>query len=536
MFLKNDVSENAKEEIENQLEQFIEDDLSDPTVGDVIGGRKVIIQNFPEVPGNLPYRVLVDGARFAEVPAALQQTITLGFGLTHSGFPVQPITIPWARVNNHKLTLSFTPATEADEQALAALIPEDAQTIDDLPTSIPSLIEVVPELKLDGEVIHTGSAPRNLGEELMLFNSVFFPGRGSTTRPLSVIVGSYLAIGSESGSISSANLEALRQKVEQTKATLETEDPGLIGALGREDILGDLFHAGMQGYYAQYTALGTLMALQSDGQMMLLAGMGLHGYEPRVNTLFGFPRGIRPGGVIFDIPIAGVQLTDGLEQEKTAQFNQQIGLLSSALEHATPEQMFSTEQQPADAISAVKALSKANAQGQRIYQMTRDNMASTLPNLNLARETENEIRTALNAGLTVIAHTDNVSVPGWTGAGYIISNPETGSGAYKISGGQNGGFIKAISDDINRIIDVLLALLDDAGSKLAKYTNRIKTWIDNAVTFVNILIECSLQDLFFAIPFFLWFIALSGLIGITVAGIIPGPIGIVAGVLAGGAI
>jgi len=168
--------------------------------------------------------------------------------------------------------------------------------------------------------------------------------------------------------------------------------------------------------------------------------MGLHGYEPRVNTLFGFPRGIRPGGVIFDIPIAGVQLTDGLEQEKTAQFNQQIGLLSSALEHATPEQMFSTETEPADAISAVKALSKANAQGQRIYQMTRDNMASTLPNLNLVRETENEIRTALNAGLTVIAHTDNVSVPGWTGAGYIISNPETGSGAYKISGGGNGGF------------------------------------------------------------------------------------------------
>jgi len=199
------------------------------------------------------------------------------------------------------------------------------------------------------------------------------------------------------------------------------------------------------GYYAQYTALGNLMSLQSDGQMMLLAGMGLHGYEPRVNTLFGFPRGIRPGGVIFDIPIAGVQLTDGLEKEKTAQFNQQIGLLSSALEHATPEQMFSTETEPADAISAVKALSKANAQGQRIYQMTRDNMAETLPNLNLARETENEIRTALLAGLTVIEHTDNVSVPGWTGSGYIIFNPETGSGAYKISGGANGGFWGVLS-------------------------------------------------------------------------------------------
>jgi hypothetical protein len=324
------------------------------------------------------------------------------------------------------------------------LIPEDAQTIDDLPTSIPSLIEVVPELKLDGEIVHTGTSPRNLGEELTLFNQVFFPGRGNTTRPLSVIVGSFLTIGSESGSISSQNLERLRVRVEQTQATLESQDPDQIATLDREDLLGDLFHAGMLGYYAQYTALGNLMSLQSDGQAMLLAGMGLHGYEPKVNTLFGFPRSISPGGVIFDLPIAGVQLVDGLEPERTAQFNQQIGLLSSALEHATPEQMFSTPDQPADAISAVKALSKANAQGQRIYQMTRDNMAETFPNLNLATETEAEIRTALNAGLTVTAHTDNVSVPGWTGAGYIIFNPETGSGAYKISGGANGSWLSIV--------------------------------------------------------------------------------------------
>jgi hypothetical protein len=102
--------------------------------------------------------------------------------------------------------------------------------------------------------------------------------------------------------------------------------------------------------------------------------------------------------------------------------------------------MFSTEDQPADAISAVKALSKANAQGQRIYELTPANMAETLPNLNLARETEDEIRTALNAGLTAIAHTDPVEEPGWRGAGYIIFDPNTGDGAYRISGGQNGAF------------------------------------------------------------------------------------------------
>jgi len=43
--------------------------------------------------------------------------------------------------------------------------------------------------------------------------------------------------------------------------------------------------------------------------------------------------------------------------------------------------------------------------------------------------------------MTVITHTDSVSVPGWTGGGYIILDPEDNTGAYKISGGSNGGLI-----------------------------------------------------------------------------------------------
>ncbi len=48
-----------------------------------------------------------------------------------------------------------------------------------------------------------------------------------------------------------------------------------------------------------------------------------------------------------------------------------------------------------------------------------------------------EIRTALAAGLEVITHIDAVSVPGWSGVGYIILDPATGSGAFKIGGGRN---------------------------------------------------------------------------------------------------
>lgn len=51
-----------------------------------------------------------------------------------------------------------------------------------------------------------------------------------------------------------------------------------------------------------------------------------------------------------------------------------------------------------------------------------------------------EITTALAAGKEVIAHTDRITVSGWTGEGYVLFDPATGAGAYKITGGANGGW------------------------------------------------------------------------------------------------
>ena len=78
-----------------------------------------------------------------------------------------------------------------------------------------------------------------------------------------------------------------------------------------------------------------------------------------------------------------VTFTTSLDGDREAQvrFVQQTGVLSSALEHAVPEQMFATDpQNPPQAISAGKALALANAGGQRICQITPANQAATLPN------------------------------------------------------------------------------------------------------------------------------------------------------------
>ncbi len=94
----------------------------------------------------------------------------------------------------------------------------------------------------------------------------------------------------------------------------------------------------------------------------------------------------------------------------------------------------------AQAISAVKALRIAASQGQRIYQISQRNKGTALQALHLDAHDRSEIIAALEAGMEVITHTDPLNVAGWTGAGYILLDPETGEGSYKISGGLNGSF------------------------------------------------------------------------------------------------
>ncbi|MBN2701233.1 MAG: hypothetical protein JXR29_07270 [Methylothermaceae bacterium] len=531
--------QNAQSEVQQQLEAYIQENLTDPTVGDVIGGRQTIVQAYPMLPSGLPNQIVVTGSRYDKLPAKLQQTITWGFGKDILGDLIDPVSFPFARVNNEKITLSFKPATEADEQALLSLLPEGEITdISQLPTSVPAyLINVVPELAVNGQVVKTGSAMK-LGEELDFVTATRFAGRGQLQSPRTykVIAGSYLAVNAYAGSVSPAQLQAVKTSLEQTKAVLESADQAQIGALTREALLGDMFHAGGLGYYAQLTALSHILGLQTGGHSTLAAGTGTFGYEPNVDYFFGSPRNLKPGGVVFDIPLVKISATDDGDAERQRQFTLQTGILSSALEHAVPEQMFVNDQNPGEAISAVKALQKANAQGQRIYHITPANQSTILPNIHHHPDTMDEIRNALNAGKEVITHTDAVSVPGWSGAGYIITDPETGAGAYKISGGGNGGFIDG--DTVDTLLDILLALLEEAGSKLAGIVDKLKTLINHGQTVLELLVNCSFEDLYFALPFYIWFVAFGSLVSIIATAVVSALtlsfIGIITGVLVEG--
>ena len=196
-----------------------------------------------------------------------------------------------------------------------------------------------------------------------------------------------------------------------------------LAALTREEILGDMMYAGSLSYFAQLQGQSEMAGLAAKAKTRLVASNGIFGYEPKVTYLYGVPRTISAGGIHLDIPMTMITRALNNDQQKTVDFSVQVGTIGSALEHQVPEQMFNTDpNNPTEAISAVKALQKANAAGQAIYRIDSSNIDAVL--LNIHTGIQGEIQSAVNSGKYVMTHSDNVSVPGWSGCGYIVIDPQ----------------------------------------------------------------------------------------------------------------
>ncbi|WP_460507795.1 hypothetical protein [Hydrogenophaga soli] len=134
------------------------------------------------------------------------------------------------------------------------------------------------------------------------------------------------------------------------------------------------------------------------------------------------------------------------------------------MEHAVPEQFWVDKSQCryvdeagqiqnptladcAQGVSAVKALAIAQAEGQRIYTITAENAATALPNLPVGGSVGNEIRSAVQAGKEVTVHERAINAHGFSGYGYIVTDPDTGGGGYLIEGRGNGGILYTDMDE-----------------------------------------------------------------------------------------
>lgn len=462
------------------------------SVMDVLGVRAPKIDPLPYLSGTLPYVVKATAQRFFEVPDKFRhkfryEIFESDYVRRMDGSPLLSFQFPTVQLAGKKLTLSWVAVDEANQRAIESSLFGRNQGVDatlqDIPRTMPASIHLKPQIRLDGEVKSEGGAMRAGAEPV---------GAGAFTRYGNVaqwdettdqlVSGQQTAIGLSIQGVSSQQLAELKSRVASTQAVIEqaknvTADmrPEVLRGLSAEHITGDFLTAAVWRYFASHESSAVIAKARMGIVDYPGLSYGLIHAVAHPNKIYGVvTTGVTFKGVNFDIGhMRSIRWSKSNAREDWINYNTMQGQKASALEHSVLEDFWTDRSQCryvdirgqinnpmlavcGDAVSAVKALSVAAREGQKIYNLNSQNAARAFSSLSLGGAVGEEVRAALSAGKQVTIHERAVQVNGWSGYGYIVLDPDTGAGAYLIEGKGNGG-------DYLNLFGVALSVVGIAG-------------------------------------------------------------------------
>ncbi len=498
------LTQQTMQDYQARVQSYIQQNHANATVGDVLGKKEIVKKEYRHLLGTLPYRTAVKGSTFTTIPDSLRHKLSFRVENEATNTFVDPeapapvdnsltINKSLAELAGKKITLSYSPATVQDEAVINSYLPRphaDGTPIQpsELPTQLPAyLINVKPELRIDGQVVATG-APVGLGGINISTMTFSDPAYGSSQVTNYIDAGVYQAIGLNLGRISAEQLTSLKAKLEATKAKLQNND---FATMTKDDLMGDLLYTTAMFYHSGLDKMNNIIARTLNVSAITLPSETIFATKLNVMMFFGIPRYVRAGGLNMDADylVQVVKSKDG-NVDTARHYMLSSGMTSSALEHGVPEQLFSTTDTPLEGVSTIKALKIASDQGIPIYTVNQSNIATTLPQLQISQQIKDDITNAVNAGKVVTVSKTNINFNGWNGCGYIIANPDTGAGAYMISGGTSGGDIILIGAFLRN--DIINALVKYAPEKEA--FTRATSKLLNEGELLNVLIEVTQKE------------------------------------------
>ncbi len=456
--------QNQLQSYQTQIETYLQQNNPDAIDDEILRNQIVISSNRTQLAASLPYTLLQSGNQFTTLPNSMRHHFS--FALYRSVVdqkldnPVFHFQHNLTELASKRVTFSFKPATEADQKLIESYLPELAEgdmfNIDDLPDSLPGyLIRLTAEFKVDGEVVYSAGGFK-MGQELYTTTKISRVTGGEYSAENKPIAGEYYVIGINPQGISNTYAASIQgQYVE------------------------DVLEKAVLSYFQNNDFVLNKMSQIGQAIGYRLPSFGTFSTSLQPIYRFGIPQDVGMSGILVDMDVIAQSLWSiNNDAEVSRQAAQQVGLLSSAFEHLVPEHFFTTQEYPGEGVSAVKALGIANQQGQKIYQISQENIEVLLPLVKATEDTKQDIISFVNAGNGVIVHEENITVDGWTGIGYITTDPITGAGAYRITGGDNGGALKpsnlkvqlkkAVKEGLRAIVNMLLPKdpCDSGGSLL----------------------------------------------------------------------
>lgn len=445
--------EDALADYRAQLETYLDSQAPEATVGEVLGTQNIKTVIHKQLAAGLPYELATRKLVVSELSDKLRwkfryQLFTSQYGRQRS----QLISVerPTAALAGRKLALSFKPASEEDKETLASYLPDPDENGEIDPNEIPGtlpgyLIDLTGEFAIGNEEVVLASSNTAMGTGLQSEMGYWQPNRGWQTSQNEPVAGEYRALALNLQGISQSQAEALQSDLEKTQNKLDRNE---FDDLTRKEVVGDFLYSTILSYFSLNDDQDQVAAKFGQSVIYRAPSYGLFKTSLTPRYWLGVVRSVETSGFGMDVDsMSSLQVNKDNDLERWIAFNRAQGMRMSAMEHLVPEQTYSTEGAAADGISAVKAIRLAAAEGQKIWTITKNNLAQSLADVQLPEAVKEDIRGSVYAGKNVVTHDRPVDFYGRQSVGYTVVDPKTGGGGYLIGTGENGGITESPKDD-----------------------------------------------------------------------------------------
>jgi hypothetical protein len=425
-----------------QVEDYITQNYPDATVGDVIGKKEIVLEDYPYLLGTMPYRLIVTGQKMSEIPNNLRQVISIKLIKDIYdeivGSPID-ITRSLPEIAGKKITISYLPSTNADAMILTTYGYYETP---------PYLVTLKPVLFIDGERVAIGN-DIGMGQVQELIISFSSPSGINDRINHLITTSSFVSIGLDTQRVSLEFLQKSKSKLELATNDLDIKE------VRSDDIIGEILNLHSLTYFYMANIFNKLSTNGDVAYSKQTAEM-ITSLSPSVSYTFDTPYKIQQVGMQMDVQrfVTSQKSLDG-NKDKERAFILSKGLISSALEHI----VFEALHEGSKGMSALKALMIASELGIPVYKIDVTNSQSILPKLQVSPEILQDISNAINSEKEVIIPERNFQYNAWSGNGYIILDPETGAGTYMISGGLAGG---STTEEDDSVVDSLISILKES--------------------------------------------------------------------------
>lgn len=393
--------------------------------------RAVIAQNVSLLPGAYPLAVSSSSA--AAVPEGLKWKIELRAYASEMDraerFTAFSKVFALTELTGKRVSAKGVPATATDAQTLAQLVAGGGAKL-----SI-YLIQMKTEVAVDDAVVGTLPA-RPMGSDLYWGYVLTSPTLGTFDEDfaLSGAVGDQSVFSVNPSGLSDVDV-AKRYKAVSPNTPLENLNQVALGYWARADV-SDSVMAAMKGVVVHR-----------------MPSVGMVAQPLRVVYSWGVPRLGSYKSYAIDVRRLSLTAASKNAAGLPVDFVISTGHKNSYLEGRVFEEVFDYANE--NGISAVSILNQNVKSGAPLWTLGSGNLSAWSGKSLLSADDKRRIADYVNQGYTVVASEERADFGFWRGTGFIATDPATGSGAYIVSSGLNGGEFEACEEKREPITQVV---------------------------------------------------------------------------------